>query len=323
MSARRGHRHAGFIGQVNSAPRRRTVSLLIVTALLLLMSALVPMASALGSGQLRTIAAAVQRFLLFYSGVFALIALTAAVGAGLLAADRVVMSPGRRIVTQATHRALSLLALATLVNHITLEIIAHRAHASDALVPFLAQRQMLFMGVGTIATDLFVVILISGIARKRFAAGSRPWAWRALHATAYLAWPLAILHGLLAGRAAKPYVDWSYGGCLALVGLALTIRCVALMRSRHLAGRAVPDQLAASMYPPPVMAAGPFGVPSMPTWTGSLGPVPQQRLAPRALAAPAEQPPWAQPWPGPEASDNTLPGAEYGTWIRTYPGEEN
>jgi len=47
------------------------------------------------------IALAVQHFLLFYAGVFALIALTASVGAGLAAADRVVMSPGGRIAAQA------------------------------------------------------------------------------------------------------------------------------------------------------------------------------------------------------------------------------
>jgi hypothetical protein len=39
-------------------------------------------------------AAAVMRFLLFYAGVFALVALTVSVGVGLVAIDRVVLSPG-------------------------------------------------------------------------------------------------------------------------------------------------------------------------------------------------------------------------------------
>jgi hypothetical protein len=43
----------------------------------------------------------------------------------------------------------------------------------------------------------------------------------------YLCWPFAILHGLLAGRTAKPYVDWSYGACVALVALALVFRVAA------------------------------------------------------------------------------------------------
>ncbi|HUZ38202.1 MAG TPA: hypothetical protein VMV17_17910, partial [Streptosporangiaceae bacterium] len=46
---------------------------------------------------------AVMRFLLLYAGVFALIGLTAAVGIGLVATDRVVMLPGGRIIAQAVH----------------------------------------------------------------------------------------------------------------------------------------------------------------------------------------------------------------------------
>jgi hypothetical protein len=165
-----------------------------------------------------------------------------------------------------------------------------------------------------------VVIIITGILRKRFAAGGRPWVWRALHATAYLAWPMAILHGLLAGRAAKPYVDWSYGACLAAVGLALTIRRVAMMRGRHLTGQPAPDPLSQPMRAPTAMPAGPFGelgIPSMPTWTGPPGPATPQRLAPRAL----EQ--RVQSWPGADEADNTWPGVGYPPWIRTFPGEEN
>ena len=183
-----------------------------------------------------------QRFLLYYSGVFALVALTAAVGAGLLAADKIVLSPGRRVTAQAVHRAISLVALAALATHIVFEITAHRARVTDALVPFLAQRRAFYMGVGTIASDLVVLIIATGIVRRRFAGGRAPWAWRLLHVTAYLAWPFAILHGLLGGRHAQPYVHWSYGACLAAVGLALATRYVAKMRGRDTAGQPVPDR---------------------------------------------------------------------------------
>jgi hypothetical protein len=56
-----------------------------------------------------------------------------------------------------------------------------------------------------------------------------------VHVTTYAAWPFAILHGLLAGRHAKPYVDWSYGACLAMVALALTFRYIVLARGRNAA----------------------------------------------------------------------------------------
>ncbi len=195
-------------GSQRALQRGRVIFVISVSALSLLLPALAVAATAAGAtGETRIIAAEVQRFLLFYAGVFALIALTAAVGAGLLATDRIIMSPGRRVVTQALHRAISLIALSALASHIMLEIIAHRAHVADAFVPFLAARSTFYMGAGTIASDLFVLIVATGILRKRFAAGTRQWLWRALHAGAYLAWPLAVIHGLLAGR--PPGLTWT------------------------------------------------------------------------------------------------------------------
>jgi DMSO/TMAO reductase YedYZ heme-binding membrane subunit len=195
------------------------------------------------------ILAAVQRFMLFYSGVVALVALTAAVGVGIVAADRIVMTPSRRVVAQAVHRAVSLAALAFLVTHIALEIVAHRSRLIDAVIPFLAHGRTFYIGLGTVASDLVIVLIVTGIVRGRF-ANRWPWTWRAIHLTAYLCWPLAIVHGLLAGRTPKPYVDWSYGACLALVGLALVIRLVATLRSRNeTAAHPLPDRSSAPLQP--------------------------------------------------------------------------
>jgi DMSO/TMAO reductase YedYZ heme-binding membrane subunit len=116
----------------------------------------------------------------------------------------------------------------------------------------LAHGRTFYIGLGTIASDLVVLLIVTGIARGRFAA-KWPWTWRAIHAAAYLAWPLAIGHGLLAGRTAKPYVDWSYGACLAAVGLALIIRLVATLRGRReTAAYPVPDRV-----PSPIPAVMP------------------------------------------------------------------
>ena len=166
-----------------------------------------------------------QRFFLAYSGVFALVALTAAVMTGLIATDRLAVRPAGRLVFQSVHRALSLAAVGLLVSHVLLEVLAHRSRAIDAVVPFLASGRTLYLGLGTLASDLVLLIVFTGVARRKFAT---QWttAWRAVHVTAYLGWPLAILHGLLSGRSAKPYVDWSYGACVAAVALALLIRLV-------------------------------------------------------------------------------------------------
>src|SRR5215471_19724457 len=81
----------------------------------------------------RDIDAATQHFMLYYAGVFALIGLTASVGVGLVATDRIIMTPGHRVMAQPVHRAVSFGALAFLVIHIVTEILAQRAHAIDAL----------------------------------------------------------------------------------------------------------------------------------------------------------------------------------------------
>jgi DMSO/TMAO reductase YedYZ heme-binding membrane subunit len=176
----------------------------------------------------RVIDAATQRFMLYYAGVFALIGLTASVGVGLVATDRIVMTPGHRVMAQAVHRAVSFGALAFLVIHIVTEILAQRSHVIDAVVPFLSPYRTFYIGLGTIASDLILLIVITSMFRKRFTAHGKAWRWRAIHYSSYLAFVLGVLHGLLGGRTAKPYVDWSYGFAIALTALALVVRFLAL-----------------------------------------------------------------------------------------------
>jgi hypothetical protein len=318
------HERVARLGQVRSGRRRRTVAILSVPALsLLLPAAAVAVASAGGRSQFTRTAADVARFLLFYSGVFALIALTAAVAAGLLATDRTVMSPERRILAQALHRTASLIGISALANHIMLEILASRAGVADGFVPFMAARNTFYMGLGTLASDLFVVIIVTGALRRRFSTGARRWLWRSLHVTAYAAWPMAILHGLLAGRAAKPYVDWSYGACLAAVALGLTVRSVAAVRGRNAADpvrsarpratasggpglglgqpRQVPEQLTAGQ----VAAAGPAWYPpprpmrALPAGAAWREPAPPQPAPPQPAPPQPAPPQPAPPQPAP------------------------
>jgi hypothetical protein len=280
------------LGESKETGRRRAALILSVPVISLLLPALATVVAGAGgkSAPVR-ISADVEQFLLFYSGVFALVALTMAVGAGLLAADRIVMSPEQRILAQGLHRMISLVAISALANHIMLEILAHRVSLIDGFVPFMAARRTFFIGLGTLASDLFIVIIITGIIRARFATGSRRWLWRALHAIAYAAWPLAILHGLLAGRSAKPYVDWGYGGCLALVGLALTLRIVQQSRGRNSAV-GLPDHASSPLLQP--HAAQAFARLTDGGMTGTPLPLPELPVRHSAHAPP----PGGQTWPG-------------------------
>lgn len=240
------------------------------------------------------IALAVQHFLLFYAGVFALVTLTAAVGAGLAAADRVFMSPGGRIAAQAVHRAVSFAAAAFLAVHLTVEVLAGRSRPSDAVVPFVHPGRTFYLGIGTVASDLLILIVVTGLLRGRFARLRPAWLWRAIHAVAYLCWPLAIMHGLLAGRAAKPYVDWSYGACVAAVALALVFRLAAGPRLGETAGghaEEAPAVIPAAAVPPAALLDGP-GLTGA-GLAGAAGPGPGSPFAPGSPPfAPGTQPPF-------------------------------
>jgi len=177
-----------------------------------------------------TVVAGTDHFLLYYAGVLALIALTAEVGIGLVASDRIFMKPSARVTAQALHRAMGFGAIAFLVIHIVLEIIAGRSQPADAVIPFLDKGRTFYLGLGTVASDMFIVIMMTGIYRARLAAKMSPKAWRVIHASAYAAWIFGLVHGLLAGRPAKAFfgfsgfVAWSYGACVVAVAAALLVR---------------------------------------------------------------------------------------------------
>ena len=175
-----------------------------------------------------TIDAATQHFMLYYAGVLALVGLTGSVLMGLVATDRIVMTPGHRVMAQAVHRAFAFGTLAFLIIHITTEILAQRSHVIDAAIPFLSPYRTFYIGLGTIASDLIVLLVVTSILRKRFTGHGRAWQWRAIHYSSYVAFVFGVLHGLLGGRAAKPYVDWSYGFAIAVTALGLAVRFLAI-----------------------------------------------------------------------------------------------
>lgn len=195
--------------------------------------------------------AATQHFMLFYAGVFTLIALCASVGLGLVATDRMFLSPAHRVLVQSAHRAASFGAVTFLIIHIVTEILAQRVHALDAVVPFLSPFRTFYIGLGTIASDLIILLVITGILRGRFNAGGKAWRWRAMHYTSYLAFVFGVWHGLLGGRPGKPYVDWSYGFVVAfvLVGLAVRVLSNSLRPKESLSAPPV-DQSATSASAP-------------------------------------------------------------------------
>ncbi|MEU5883349.1 hypothetical protein [Spirillospora sp. NPDC047279] len=175
---------------------------------------------AIGMGWGGPVVGAVGRFLDLYCGVFALVALSLAVMVGLLATDRVILTARHRVRAQVVHRALAFVAVAMLVAHLATQMLRHRVGVVGA---FLMPSSLTF-ALGTVAFYLLLFAVASGVLRGRFALTGRPWVWRVLHLTAYVAWPMGIWHGLTAGREAAVWVKLAYAGCFVAVALALIVR---------------------------------------------------------------------------------------------------
>ncbi len=234
----RGRRDTRSSGAREGAERRPIILVSAGIVLVLLIFA----ATVTSAGHV--VLAASQHFLLKYSGVFALLALTGSVCMGVVATNRIIMTPGHRVLAQAVHRATSFGALAFLIIHIVLEITAkhleesttQHVHILDAFIPFLSQYRTFYMAEGTIASDIIVLLVVTGILRRRFTSSGNAWKWRAIHFSSYAALILGVLHGLLAGRKAiGSFVYWSYGIVILLVALAVLVRILATsLRNREI-----------------------------------------------------------------------------------------
>jgi sulfoxide reductase heme-binding subunit YedZ len=89
------------------------------------------------------------------------------------------------------------------------------------VVPFRGAYQPVWLGLGTLALDTVLAIVVTSLLRARL--GVR--AWRAVHWLAYAAWPLALLHGLWVGSdASEPWLLATAVTCAAVVAAGVVWR---------------------------------------------------------------------------------------------------
>lgn len=102
-----------------------------------------------------------------------------------------------RFAVAGLHRNVSLLGLAFLAVHVTTIVSDHYARTGwlAVVVPFTGHYRALWVGLGTVAFELFLAVIVTSLLRQRI--GLR--AYRAVHWAAYAAWPSAVLHGMFSG----------------------------------------------------------------------------------------------------------------------------
>ncbi|MEV5592469.1 hypothetical protein [Streptomyces sp. NPDC052496] len=246
-------------------------------------------------------------FLDFTGGVLTLVSLTAAVVWGLVASGRTVLLPRSRLLAQGVHRALGTASLGFLALHIAVKVAEEHAYVHNALLPFTdtpADASTL-IGFGAVAGYLMVLAAASGALRSAFAGrGRASERWRALHACAYPAWSLALVHGLKSGRAPSGWVTTGYALCLAAVAAALLARTFLphVLRAR-LRARTTDTPPAPPPPPPYPEASPPSPYPSTaPPPHGHHALHPEHAQSPESIQPPQSlqptQPGWAaQPAP--------------------------
>jgi methionine sulfoxide reductase heme-binding subunit len=157
------------------------------------------------------------------SGLVALVLLTVVVTLGILTRARRPLPGLPRYAVAAVHRNTGLLAVSFLAVHITTLTLdpAAQIRLVDLVAPFHAGYRPAWMGLGTLAVDCLLAIVVTSLLRARL--GTR--AWRAVHWLAYAAWPAAFLHGL--GSGSDFGRVWARGiaaGCFLAIAAAVAWR---------------------------------------------------------------------------------------------------
>ena len=174
-----------------------------------------------------TVGPSVYWYLTRASGTVSLILLTASVVIGIAAIARL-RGPGvPRFVVDGVHRTASLLAVAFLAIHIITSVLDSFASISlvDAVIPFVGSYRPLWLGLGTVAFDLLLAVAITSLVRDRMGHAT----WRGVHWLAYLAWPVAVVHGL--GTGSDVHQSW-----LQLITVACVLAVLAAVVGRAMIG---------------------------------------------------------------------------------------
>lgn len=162
-------------------------------------------------------------FLMRGTGVVSLILFTAVMALGVATHGGVRLGALPRFATMSLHRSLSLLSVTFIGIHVATALIDPYTGVKlvNVVVPFTASWKPLYVGLAAIAVDLLAALTITGILRER--VGHRTW--RAIHWSAYAAWPVAFVHAL--GIGTDTSTLWLRAvaiGCVALIGGALAWR---------------------------------------------------------------------------------------------------
>jgi sulfoxide reductase heme-binding subunit YedZ len=157
------------------------------------------------------------------TGIVLLVLMTLSVVLGILSARSRAGRGTPGFVRNVVHRNVALLAMAMLVVHLVSAVVDSYVDIRwwDVVVPWGGLYQPVWLGLGALALDLLLAITITSLLRTRLPHA----AWRLVHWAGYLAWAIAVVHGL--GIGTDSDATWSLmitAGCAVAVALAVAVR---------------------------------------------------------------------------------------------------
>jgi methionine sulfoxide reductase heme-binding subunit len=157
------------------------------------------------------------------TGAVALVMLSLSLCLGVLTrSGRAALGLGRFGVAE-LHRTAALTGTTLIAVHVVTLLFDPFAQLRlvDLVLPFIGSYRPLWLGLGTLAVDLLVVVVLVSLLRERLG----PRVFRAVHWATYALWPVALLHGLGTGTdAGTAWFRTLAGACALAVAGAVTWR---------------------------------------------------------------------------------------------------
>jgi predicted ferric reductase len=162
-------------------------------------------------------------YLMRGSGLVALVLLSVTVALGVVGVKRWGSTRWPRIVTAGLHRNVSLLAVCFLAVHIITAVVDDWIGLRwfGVVVPFQSTYRPIWVGMGALTLDLLIAVMATSLLRRHISRR----AWRLVHWTTWVLWPLALVHAL--GSGTDIGSGWALGvvvTCVAMVVVALVWR---------------------------------------------------------------------------------------------------
>lgn len=157
------------------------------------------------------------------TGAVSLLLLSVTVVLGVVNVGRVSGRLMPRFVVDGVHRTVSLLVVTFVGLHVITAVLDSFApiRIVDAFIPFGGAYRPLWVGLGAVAFDLLLALVVTSLLRARLGART----WRSVHWFAYACWPFALIHGLGTGSDVRPgWLMWLSIACAGGVALALLAR---------------------------------------------------------------------------------------------------